>query len=95
MINFNPELRQDQAKFILDNWFIFGHRVAHPTLSKISEMHNLAFKEQVGVPGCSCEYVQTYGVWRSRLEQYKSQIEDIANPPVVETKTRGRKKNGI
>ena len=97
MINFNPLLTKEQAQWILDQWYIFDHRIAHSTLSKIMEMHNLAFKEQVGIPGCSCEHRATHAVWCSRLSQYKSQIEAIANPPVVETtevpKTRGRKKN--
>jgi hypothetical protein len=84
MINFNPLLTQDQARFILEQVFpIFSHRIAHPTLSRIMEAHNMAFKEQVSVPGCSCEYIATHRVWTSRLDQYKSQIEDIAYPPVL------------
>ena len=95
MIHFNENLTQTDAQWVLDQWHIFGHRVAHPTLSKIAEMHNKVFMEQVGVPGCGCEYKATHGVWTSRLGQYKPQIEAIATPPVVETvvKTRGRKKN--
>jgi hypothetical protein len=97
MINFNPLLTQEQAQWILDQWYIFDHRIAHSTLSKIMEMHNLAFKEQVGIPGCSCEHRATHAVWCSRLSQYRPNIEAIANPSVVETtevpKTRGRKKN--
>ncbi len=60
-------------------------------------MHNKVFMEQVSVPGCSCEYKATHGVWGSRLGQYRAQIEAIANPSVVEETvktTRGRKKNG-
>jgi hypothetical protein len=97
MINFNTELTKEQAQWILDQWHYFDHRIAHPTLSKIMEMHNLAFKEQVGVPSCGCEYKPVHAVWCSRLSQYRPNIEAIANPPVVETtevpKTRGRKKN--
>jgi hypothetical protein len=97
MINLNTELKQEQAQWILDQWYIFDHRIAHSTLSKISEMHNLAFREQVSIAGCSCEHRAQHAVWCSRLSQYKSQIEAIAKPPVVETtevpKTRGRKKN--
>ena len=60
------------------------------------EGHNLAFKEQVSIAGCSCEHRAQHAVWTSRLSQYRPQIEAIANPPVVEevVKTRGRKKNG-
>jgi hypothetical protein len=96
MIHFKENLTQQDAQWILDQWYVFDHRIAHPTLSKISEMHNKAFHEQVQVPGCSCEYTATHGVWCSRLSQYRAQIETIANPPVVEEapKTRGRKKNG-
>jgi hypothetical protein len=98
MINFNPLLTKEKAQWILEQWYIFDYRIAHPTLSKIMEMHNLAFKEQVGVPSCGCEFRAVHAVWTSRLNQYKQQIEDIAYPPVVleevvTTKTRGRKKN--
>jgi len=89
MIHFKENMPQADAQWILDQYYIFDHRVAHPTLSKIAEMHNKAFEEQVGVPGCSCEYKATHGVWTSRLSQYRAQIETIATP----VKTRGRKKN--
>ena len=82
MINFNTELNQQQAQWILDQWNIFDHRIAHPTLSKISEMHNLAFREQVQVPSCGCEYTATHKVWTSRLQQYKSNIEAVAYPVI-------------
>jgi len=95
MIHFNEQLTQEEAQWVLDQWHYFDHRIAHPTLSRIMEMHNKVFQEQVSVPGCSCEYKATHGVWGSRLSQYRAQIEAIANPPVVEEpKTRGRKKNG-
>jgi hypothetical protein len=83
MIHFNEELSQGDAQWILEQWPIFAHRIAHPTLSVIMEMHNKAFKEQVGVPGCSCEYVATHAMWGSRLEQYRQNIEAIAYPIVV------------
>jgi hypothetical protein len=84
MINFNTELSQPDAQWVLDQWYLFDHRVAHPTLSRIAEMHNKAFKEQVGVPGCACEYKATHGVWTSRLNQYKNEISTIANPEPVQ-----------
>ena len=84
MIHFNTELSQPDAQWVLDQWYLFDHRVAHPTLSRISEMHNKVFKEQVGVPGCSCEYKATHGVWVSRLNQYKNEINNIANPEPVQ-----------
>ena len=96
MIHFNTQLKQEEAKWVLDQWFIMDHRVAHSTLSRMMEMHNKVFQEQVGVPGCSCEYIATHGVWRSRLNQYKDEINNIAFPkPVQEVKTpvkAGRKK---
>jgi hypothetical protein len=83
MINFNPDLTQDQARYILEEVFPKeGYRIDHKTLSWWAQAHNYAFKEQVGVPGCSCEYIQTYNVWRSRLGQYNQQIREIAYPPV-------------
>ena len=97
MIHFNEKLTQEQAKYILNDIFpVFAHRIAHPTLSKIMEGHNLAFHEQVNIPGCGCEYKSTHAVWCSRLSQYRPQIEAVANPIVEEpvATTRGRKKNG-
>ena len=84
MINFNEQLSQTDAQWVLDQWVIFSHRIAHPTLSKISEMHNKVFREQVGVAGCSCEYKAQHAMWHSRLDQYKSQIEERAYPKVEE-----------
>jgi hypothetical protein len=93
MIHFNEKLTQEQAQWLLNTVFpVFDHRIAHPTLSKIMEMHNLAFKEQVSIPGCSCEHRATHAVWCSRLSQYRPNIEAIANPPVVEEpKTRKKR----
>jgi hypothetical protein len=83
MINFNPEITQQQARYIIEEVLPkAGYRINHDTLSYWAKAHNYAFKEQVSVPGCSCEYVQTYNVWSSRLSQYAKQIEDIAYPPV-------------
>ena len=82
MINFNEQLSQTDAQWVLDQWVIFSHRIAHPTLSKIAEMHNKVFREQVGVSSCSCEYKAQHAMWHSRLDQYKSQIEARAYPPV-------------
>jgi hypothetical protein len=84
MINFNENLSATEAQWILDQWVIFSHRIAHPTLSKIAEMHNKVFREQVGVAGCSCEYKAQHAMWHSRLDQYKSQIEERAYPKVEE-----------
>ena len=84
MINFNEQLSQTDAKWVLDQWVIFSHRIAHPTLSKIAEMHNKVFREQVGVSSCSCEYKAQHAMWHSRLDQYKSQIEERAYPKAEE-----------
>ena len=87
MINYNTEITQQQARFIIEEVFPkAGYRIDHKTLSWWAQAHNYAFKEQVSVPSCSCEYVQTYNVWRSRLGQYAKQIEDVAYPP-TKTKT--------
>ena len=82
MINYNTEMTQQQARFIIEEVFPkAGYRIDHKTLSWWATAHNYAFKEQVSVPSCSCEYVATYNVWRSRLGQYAKQIEDVAYPP--------------
>jgi len=92
MINFNPELTQDQARYIINEVFPkAGYRINHDTLVPWRNAHNLAFREQVSIPGCSCEYIQIYNVWHSRLHQYGKQIEDIAYPPApIQTGTTGK-----
>ena len=83
MIHFNENLTQEQAKWVLDEVFpVFAHRIAHPTLEKLMRGHNAVFQEQVGIPGCSCEYKATHQIWTSRLSQYQAQIEAKAYPPV-------------
>jgi hypothetical protein len=85
VINFNEQLSQTDAQWVLEQVFpVFSHRIAHPTLSKLMEGHNKVFREQVGIPGCSCEYKATHMVWTSRLDQYKSQIEERAYPKAEE-----------
>jgi hypothetical protein len=87
MINFNTELTQTDAKWVLDQWYIFDHRICHPTLSKIMECHNKVFKESVSIAGCSCEHRAQHAVWTSRLNQYKNEINNIANPVTVQEVT--------
>ena len=92
MINFNTELTQAQARYIVEEVFPkAGYIIDHKTLSWWMIAHNYAFKEQVSIPGCGCEYLATYNVWNSRLSQYAKQIEDIAYPPVVEVTETGSK----
>jgi hypothetical protein len=84
VINFNEQLSQVDAKWILEDLFPkAGYRINHDTLSQWAKGHNLAFKEQVGVSGCSCEYIAQYNVWNSRLSQYADKIRAIAYPPVI------------
>ena len=92
MINFNTQITQEQARYVIEEVFPkAGYRINHDTLVPWMKAHNYAFKEQVGIPGCSCEYIQTYNVWSSRLGQYKQQIQDIAYPPVVMSDTEVKK----
>ena len=87
MINFNEQLTREQALYIIEEVFPkAGYRIDHKTLSWWMTAHNYAFKEQVSIPGCGCEYLATYNVWHSRLHQYGKQIEDIAYP-VIKTET--------
>lgn len=83
MINFNEQLSQEDAKWILEEVVPkAGWRIDHKTLEWWRDAHNKAFKEQVGIPGCSCEYVATMRVWQGRINQYDSQIKNIAYPVV-------------
>jgi hypothetical protein len=83
MINFNEQLNQADAKWILEEVVPKAtYRIDHKTLQWWADAHNKAFKEQVGIPGCSCEYKATMMVWQGRINQYDPQIRAIAYPPV-------------
>lgn len=84
-MTFNQNLNQADAQWVLEHVVPkAGYRIDHSTLAMWRDACNKVFVEQVGLPGCSCEYIQTMKVWQSRIDQYKSQIEAIAYPPVVE-----------
>jgi hypothetical protein len=86
VINFNTQLTQQDALWILNDLVpTAGYRIDHKTLSNWAKGHNFAFKEQVSIPGCSCEYTATMRVWQGRINQYDPQIRAIAYPPVVIT----------
>ena len=92
MINFNPQLSQVDAQWIIEEVVPKAtYRIDHKTLSWWMTAHNKAFTEQVGIPGCGCEYIATMNVWQGRINQYDPQIRAIAYPVEVKT-TRGRKK---
>ena len=94
MINFNTQLNQADAQWILEEVVPKAtYRIDHKTLGWWRDSYNKAFTEQVSIPGCSCEYIATMNVWQGRINQYDPEIRAIAYPPVVEEKpTRGRKK---
>lgn len=92
MINFNEQLSQADALWILEEVVPkAGYRINHDTLSPWRDAHNKAFTEQVGISGCSCEYVAQMNIWQGRINQYDPEIRAIAYPVEVKT-TRGRKK---
>ena len=83
MINFNENLTQEQAKYILEEVVPkASYRIDRTTLGYWEKAHNYAFKEQVSQPGCSCEMVATMNIWQGRINQYDPQIRAIAYPPV-------------
>ena len=87
MINFNEQLTQEQARYIMEEVIPkAGYRIDRTTLGYWEKAHNYAFLEQVGQPGCSCEMVATYNVWSSRISQYADRIKAIAYP-VAKTET--------
>jgi hypothetical protein len=83
-MTFNTELTQADAQWVLEHVVPkAGYRIDASTLGMWRDASNKVFVEKVGIPGCSCEYIATMKVWQSRIDQYKSQIEAIAYPPVV------------
>lgn len=92
MINFNENLTQVDAKYIMEEVIPkVGYRIDRTTLGWWERAHNLAFHEQVSQPGCSCEMIATYNVWSSRISQYIDRIRDIAYPEVLEVTETGSK----
>jgi hypothetical protein len=89
-MTFKSEVSQADAQWVLEHVVPkAGYRIDHSTLSMWKDAHNKVFEEQVGIPGCSCEYVQTMKIWQSRISQYDSHIKEIAYPPaVLEIKTK-------
>ena len=84
-MTFKSEISQGDAQWVLEHVVPkSGYRIDHSTLSMWRDAHNRVFEEQVGIPGCSCEFVQTMKIWQSRISQYDAQIKEIAYPPVVE-----------
>ena len=84
MINFNENLTQDQARYIMEEVIPkTGYRIDRTTLGWWEKAHNFAFHEKVGQPSCSCEMLATYNVWSSRISQYADRIKAIAYPVVI------------
>jgi len=91
-MTFKSEVSQADAQWVLEHVVPkAGYRIDHSTLSMWRDAHNKVFEEQVGIPGCSCEYIATMRVWQSRISQYDSQIREIAYPPIVK-KVKTKKK---
>jgi alkyl hydroperoxide reductase subunit AhpC len=92
MIHLKQNIKQEDAAWVLE--FVMpkqGWRIDRTTLGYVADAHNRIFEEQVGVSGCSCEFVAQHQVWYSRLSQYEQQIRDIAYPLIVtETGTTGK-----
>ena len=86
MINFNEQLSQADAQWILEEVVPkASYRIDRTTLGYWEKAHNFAFHEKVGQPSCSCEMVATMNIWQGRINQYDPQIRAIAYPPVVIT----------
>jgi len=84
VINFNENLTQDQARYIMEEVIPkTGYRIDRTTLGWWEKAHNFAFHEKVGQPSCSCEMLATYNVWSSRISQYADRIKAIAYPVVI------------
>jgi len=93
MINFNTDITQQQARYIIEEVLPkASYRIDHTTLGWWMKAHNFAFREQVSIPGCSCEYVATMNVWQSRIGQYEQQIRDVAYPPKPTTTGKSSRK---
>lgn len=81
MIHLNPNLTQEQARYVMEEVIPkSGWRIDRTTLGYWEKAHNYVFMEQVGQPSCSCEMVATMKIWQSRINQYEQHIKDIAYP---------------
>ncbi len=84
----NENLTKDEAIWLLETYQPKMDGIVNgSTISMFVKAQNLIRGTNITVPACGCQYLQTAKVTNSHFDQYKSEIEAIANKT-----TRGRKK---
>ena len=84
----NKNLTNQEAKWLLEEYQPkMGYGVNSKNINMFNDALNLMKGTNNPCPGCSCQYLTIAKIAASLFEQYKSEIEIIANKT-----TRGRKK---
>ena len=76
----NPNLTKTDAQWLLNVFQPMRHgRIAGNTIGTFIQATNLISGKNLTVPSCGCEYKTSAAVANSYFDQYKSEIEKIAN----------------
>jgi len=76
----NPNLSPTDASWLLNEYTKFiGKRIDNGTIGQHQRAFNLIRGSNEKVPSCSCQWVAASKVAQSLFDQYKSEIEKIAN----------------
>jgi len=76
----NPNLTKSDAGWLLNTFQPMRHgRIAGNTIGMFTKAINLISGKNLNNPSCGCEYKTQAAIANSYFDQYKSQIEEVAN----------------
>lgn len=76
----NSNLTKDEAQWLLRDYKpMMNNRIDHSTIKYHLRAFNSIKGTNQSVPSCSCQWVQASKVSQSLFDQYKTEIEAIAN----------------
>ena len=76
----NQNLTKDDAQWLLNVFQpVRKGRISGNTIGMFIKATNLISGKNLSVPSCGCEYKTSAAVANSYFDQYKSEIENIAN----------------
>ena len=76
----NQNLTKADADWLLNVFQPMRHgRIAGNTIGTFVKATNLISGKNLSVPSCGCEYKTQAAIANSYFDQYKSQIEEVAN----------------
>ena len=88
----NPNLTQQDAIWLKDEYSkVIDKRIDHSTINTHLKAFNLMKNSNESVPSCKCQWRGAAQVTQGMYDQYKYEIEVLANG--VTKSKRGRKKS--